>query len=305
MKPNLWSCAAVLALVTSCGPREANEAGRAKAGPVREYAVTGVVQRLDPGKAEAVVRHQKVPGYMSAMTMPFRVRDTNELAEVQPGDELVFRLNVAEDESWIDRIKKTGARQTVVSGIAGPDRATTNSTGLGARHPLLEFAFTNELDQPVRLGQFAAQGKALAYTFIFTRCPVPDYCPRLTKNFAGVSRKLAATPNAPANWHLLSVTIDPEFDTPAVLRAYARNHGYDSNHWSFVTGPTNVIRQLAEMSGLAYERDVSFGFTHGLRTLIVDRAGRLQQVIPVGGDLSDVIADELIKAATAPTNAVR
>ena len=137
-------------------------------------------------------------------------------------------------------------------------------------------------------------------TFFFTRCPVPEYCPRLSKNFQEVSRKLGSMSGAPTNWHLLSVSFDTEVDTPTVLKAYGQRYQYDPRHWSFLTGPSNQIGALAALSDVKFERD-GFFYNHNFRTLIIDAAGRLQMVFPVGGDISEDIVQEILKAA-AVTN---
>src|SRR5205085_3486589 len=141
---------------------------------------------------------------------------------------------VSSTESWIDRIRKDGARSWSQSHAADKAAPGTTSTASN-RPPLMDYKFTNELGQAVSLSDF--RGQALAITFFFTRCPIPDYCPRLSKNFEEASQKLSALPGAPTNWHFLSVSFDTDFDTPAVLRAYAARYHYDPNHWSFVTGP--------------------------------------------------------------------
>jgi protein SCO1/2 len=158
----------------------------------------------------------------------------------------------------------------------------------------LDYQFTNELGQAVSISQF--RGQALAITFFFTRCPIPDFCPRLSKNFQEASRKLRSMTNAPVNWHFLSVTFDPEFDTPAVLKSYAEGYQYDPKHWSFLTGPTNKIAELARESDVTFERDGVF-FNHNFRTLIIDASGELQMNFPIGGNLSDAIVREIVKAA--------
>jgi protein SCO1 len=168
-------------------------------------------------------------------------------------------------------------------------------------HPLLDFAFTNELGQPVTLNSF--RGQALAITFFFTRCPIPDFCPRLSKNFAEASHQLSQSSNAPTNWHFLSISFDPEFDTPAILKAYGEKYHYDPARWSFITGPKDKLAELARLSNVQVEPDSGL-FKHNFRTMIIDAAGRVQMVFPMGGDLSEAIVSEVIKAATARTNKV-
>jgi len=233
---------------------------------------------------------------MSAMTMPFRVQEAAELGGLRKGDAISFRLTVGTDESWIDRIVKT-ARTNL------PETGSVVQVGRepGAakhRHPLMDFKFTNELGQAVSLSEF--HGQALAITFFFTRCPIPDFCPRLSKNFAEASQKLGATPNAPTNWHFLSVTFDPKFDTPAVLKAYGERYHYDPKRWSFLTGPVDKIAELARESDVNFQPEGGL-INHNFRTLIIGANGKLQTVFPVSGSLSDAITSEMLKAA-APTS---
>src|SRR6185503_19842650 len=128
---------------------------------------------------------------MAAMTMPFRARDTNELGGLKAGDEIAFRLSVTEDESWIDRVTRTG-HSTPAEVKAAP--VTTNTPTEFRLTTIPDFALTNEFGQPLSLHGF--RGRAVAMTFFFTRCPIPEYCPRLTKNFQGAIERLKALPDA-------------------------------------------------------------------------------------------------------------
>jgi protein SCO1/2 len=281
----LFSVLAVLCLVSCRHPEN------------RTFFVRGVLQEIKPDGQVAVIRHEAIPGYMEAMTMPFDVKTTNELANVRPGDEIEFRLVVTSDDSWVDRVKKTGRTTALAVSNTAPVVATNVS--IAARHPLMDYAFTNQLGQPVTLSGF--RGQALAITFFFTRCPIPEYCPRLSKNFEEACAELKAMPNAPTNWHLLSVTIDPEFDTPAALRLYAKRYEHDPRRWSFLTGPKDKIVELARESGIAMQPDQGL-LTHNFRTLIIDLRGMLQMSFPISGDISDGIASELVKAAKTGGN---
>ena len=179
-----------------------------------------------------------------------------------------------------------------------PARRPPRSRRRPAGHPLLDYKFTNELGQAVSLNDF--RGQALAITFFYTRCPLPDFCPRLSKNFQEAQQKLESRPNAPANWHLISVSFDTEFDTPAMLQAYGNSYQYDPKHWSFLTGPADKIGELARQADVTYRYDAGT-FNHDFRTLIIDASGHLQMIFPTSGDLSDQIVEEIIKAA-AVTN---
>ena len=267
------------------------------AGAKQSFSVSGIVRRLSPDDLTVVIAHDEIPNYMPAMTMPFKVRQTNDLAGLNAGDEIKFRLLVNDDESWIDRIQKTGKRYGVAEDSISLSTNTVQITSPNS-HPLMDYQFTNQLGQPVSLNQF--KGQALAITFIFTRCPIPEYCPRLSKNFAEASRKLAAMPDAPTNWHFLSITFDPAYDTPEILHSYAASHQYDPRHWSFLTGDQDKIGELAKASGVMV-RPEGNTFDHSFRTLIINTKGQLQMSFPVSGDLSDSIVGEMLKAV-AVTN---
>jgi protein SCO1 len=261
---------------------------------VQTFLTQGVVKELAADKRAVVIAHEAIANYMEAMTMPFTVKEPGELAGLRPGDRILFRLRVTDAESWVEGIaKKEGTPIEEVKAARAPAGAVPTAK---PRHPLLDFPFTNELGQAVKLSDF--RGQALAITFFFTRCPIPDYCPRLSKNFDEASQKLRAMPDGPTNWHFLSVTIDPEFDTPVVLRTYGERFQYDPKHWSFLTGPKEKIDELASLSDVKAERANGF-LNHNFRTLVIDVAGHLQMVFPTGGNLSDAIAAEILKAATA------
>jgi len=180
---------------------------------VQKFLVKGVVRELKPDGRTLVVRHEEIPNYMAAMTMPFRVKDTNELSMIRAGDEITFRLSVTEEESWMDHVRKTGRQFPIDDPVRGVVSTNAPADSLNLLEALSTYVFTNEFGRAVRFLEF--QGKAVGFTFFFTRCPIPEYCPRLTKNFVSATEKLKAMPNAPTNWHFLSISFDPEFDTPA------------------------------------------------------------------------------------------
>jgi protein SCO1 len=266
----------------------------------RTFDARGFVRELRADGQSVVIRHEAVSNYMDAMTMPFRVKQPGELKELRAGDEITFRLHVNAAESWIDRIKRAGNTGPHAVGAAG-ERPLHEPEAVPPTRPLRDYRFTNELGRVVSLGEF--RGQALAITFFFTRCPIPDYCPRLSRNFEEASQKLGSLPGAPTNWHFLSVSFDPAYDTPAVLEAYGKTHHYDPARWSFLTGPADQVNELAGLSGVAVEPDGSL-FTHNFRTLVIDAAGRLQTTFPFGGNLSDALVGEMLKAAAANTSFV-
>ncbi len=269
--------------------------GGTTASGTRAYEGRGTILEIKPDGVTAVIRHAAVTNYMPAMTMPFQVKADGGLSQFKVGDEVTFRLVVTGEQSWIDRLTRTGHLE-LQPDVARPPVAAGQGKPPPDPRALLDYKFTNELGAPVCFNDY--RGQVIVYTFLFTRCPAPNFCPRLSRNFEEASQKLAAMPNAPANWHLISVSFDPDFDTPSVLREYARHYHYDPKRWTFLTGPKEMIGELARLSGVEYRPEEGL-FNHNFRTLIVDAAGRLQAEYPIGGDLSDAIVTDIIKAAAA------
>ena len=283
-----------LGLSSGCRRSDSSVSEKAKTN-VQFFAVTGVVKEVNSQGRTVVVSHDEVPGYMPAMTMSFGVRETNELAGIGVSNHIKFRLNVVSDTSWIDQI--TPFPQTPSESTAG-NISSPQASSLSAANPADVFTFTNEFGQPVKMSDFG--GQALALNFIFTRCPLPNACPRSSQNFAEASERLLSTPGTPTNWHFLSVSIDSEFDTPAVLRAYGKRYNYNSNRWSFLTGPEDRIANLTRMFGFDFKPD-SGVFSHGFRTVIMTPSNRVQQIYPISGNLTDPIVQDMLKAlGTAP-----
>ena len=289
--PASWILPGILAvLVLSCRTPKSEKSAARSAEP-RVFAVKGVVREIKPDGRTLVIQHDEITNYMAAMTMPFRLRGTNESAGVKLGAEITFRLVVTDDESWIDGVTLTG--RTSAAEPVAPAAASTNAPAGFFLSDIPDFALTNEFGQPLSLRGF--KGKAVAMTFFFTRCPLPEYCPRLTKNFHGAIEKLKAAPGGPANFHFLSISFDP-IDTPVLLRSYARQYRYDSNYWSFVTGNSEQIRELARGFGVSAAPEGGT-LNHSFSTAIFDTTGKLQNMWPIGGDMTDQIVGEITRAA--------
>jgi protein SCO1/2 len=157
-----------------------------------------------------------------------------------------------------------------------------------------EHHFTNELGEAFSTAQY--KGQALALTFFFTRCPYPTFCPLMSRNFSGVQSKLRAMSNAPTNWHLISISFDPEFDKPATLKDYAKRFDYNPERWSFATGSLGEITTIAEQVGEAFWHEGP-SITHNLRTVVIDANGHVQAIIPENKWTSDELVAEIVKAA--------
>jgi protein SCO1 len=273
----------------------------AAATNVQVYQVAGVVQELKPDGTNVVIAHQEITNYMPAMTMQFRVRDTNELRGLSPGDNINFRMFVTDEEGWIANITRTG-KQTPPAAAPPTEAAAAAVETADVGDVLPDLTLTNEFGKAITLSEF--RGQALAFTFIFTRCPYPEFCPRMTTQFHTIAQQLAAQPNGPTNWHLLSISFDPEHDTPEVLKGYAERYHYDPAHWSFATGSPKVINLITRICGLMYQADAGT-IAHNLRTVVADANGRITTLLPGNTWTADALAEALTKAAAVPIEPAR
>lgn len=254
-----------------------------------------MVKTVLPRQRQLEVKHEEVPGFMPAMTMPFDVKDTNELAGLQPGQAVVFRLTVGDTEAWIDQIEKLGSPSTNSAAGVATTRIARDVELLAPGDPLPEYHLTNQFGRRISTADF--QGQALAITFLFTRCPYPTYCPKMAAEFRAAQGALLASPSSPTNWHLLAISFDPEYDRPEVLKGYAEAHRYDPRHWSFATGALIDLTAIGEQFGLAFWRDPGGSLNHNLRTAIIDAGGRVQTVIEGNTWTGEELAAELDRAA--------
>jgi protein SCO1/2 len=287
-------------LVAGCGRSPAPSARAAgtdtEAASPQTFTVKGVVLEVNLRESTVRIKHEEVPGYMPAMTMPFEVKDTNELGGIEPGDPVTFRLNVTDTEGWIDQIRRVGPKTNVLS-TTGRFRFVRDVEPLSVGDRLPEYHFTNQLGQDFSTARF--NGQALAIEFLFTRCPYPTFCPLLANHFEQAQQKLLAMTNGPSNWQLLTISFDPEFDAPAVLKACADSHHYDPAHWTFATGDPVEITAIGEQFDLAFWHDETGGISHNLRTVVLDGAGRVRKVFQGNQWTPDQLVAEMVQAAAA------
>ena len=293
----LTVCTTLLVLAVGCqhAPAPASTAAPALGSSPRTFEVQGVVRELKPGGKTVVIRHDDIPGYMSSMTMPFEVREPSQVTGLKPGDRVAFRLNVTETDGWIDKLRllEAGAvsqPKPVVESV----RRVRIVDELKEGDTMPDYPFIDERGRPLKLSQF--RGQALGFTFFYTRCPYPTFCPRMSRQFAEASRQLAGDTRGPSNWHLLSLSFDPEHDVPATLRDYAATYHYDPARWNFLTSEVIEIDAITEQFGMFFARDGD-GFSHNVRTVVVNAAGRIQRIF-VGNEwkVEDFVA-EMVKAA--------
>jgi protein SCO1/2 len=262
------------------------------------YQVKGVVREVIAEKKKVKITHEEIPNYMEAMTMLFDVKNAGELNGLQPGDSVSFRMLVTDDDGWIDQVKRLDSPRTPLPSEPPPFRRVRDVEPLAVGDKLPDYTFTNALGRVVRLSEF--QGRALGFTFIFTRCPFPTFCPRLSSSFAEAAEKLTAMPGGPTNWHLLSITIDPDYDTPERLKAYAARYKADPAHWDHVTGTLIDITAIGEQFGLQFWRsNPNEPVNHNVRTVVVDATGRIQWITPDNEWKPEVLVEQMVRAARA------
>ncbi len=234
----------------------------------KRYDLTGKVVAVDMKGRTVTVSHDAIKDYMEAMTMPFRLREKDEfyLDKMNAGDTVQATLVVAGSRSWLENL--------VISQESAVDLPpTAKVTEPKAGDAIPDFTLINQDHKKISLRQY--NGKALLLTFIYTRCPLPDYCPLMTNNFSEINKGLAAEPQLQKQVHLLSVTVDPEYDKPEVMRNYGlRNNGNQSfTNWEFATGSAEEIKKIATHFGLYYFAENN-QIIHNLQTALIAPDGK-------------------------------
>ena len=290
MKVKMFWPALLLAIAAGCGQKAAPPA---TAPTVTAYDVRGIIQQISPDWHKATIKHEQIPGYMGAMTMDFTVRNTNELAGLAPNDEVTFRLAVTKDDDWIEGLRFVAHHITEVTNDTFVFHVPAPELKPGDMLP--DYEFTGEDGKPFRFSDF--HGRAVAFTFFFTSCPLPEFCPRMNKNFAEARELIVKQTNAPANWELLSISFDPDFDKPEVLAAFGNFYrANDTNRWRFAAASTNTLAGLAPKLDLHFWRE-SGSISHNLRTVVLDANGKISCQFDGNDWTPEELAGAIIKAA--------
>jgi protein SCO1 len=237
------------------------------AAAAKRYHLVGKIVSIDHDQASIMVDGQEIVGFMAAMTMPYSVRDTKLLAPLVPGDEITADVVVDESGAYLENIVVT--KKSDGKGPTG----TSNPPKAGDKVP--DFALINQDGKKIHLREY--QGDVLLVTFIYTRCPFPDFCPLVSRNFSQIYASLRNDPSLGPRIRLLSVSFDPAYDTPAVLRKYAETFrqttgGNPYGRWQFATVPQNDLVKVANFFGLYY--GVQDGqLAHSLSTTVISPDG--------------------------------
>ncbi len=244
------------------------------------FNVKGIVRKISENENKVHIEHEEIPNYMGAMTMPFLVRDKNVFEIIRKGDEIKFELNVTDKESWIEQIDVVLRPKREQLSIKNEP---TNSLTLEEIEPLRvgdelpNYSLIDQENKVIQLTSF--RGRILVFTFMYTRCPIPDFCPRMSQHFREVYDALKDI-NINKDWHLLSISFDPDFDTPKILKNYSKAFSSDLKKWSFVTANSSVIDEMTSRFGIIVRRPKASitDWDHNLRTVIVDPNGVIQTI---------------------------
>ncbi len=219
--------------------------------------------------------------------MPFDLRGSARVAKLTPGDRVKFRLSVKGGHSWVDRVEVVSAAP-VDAGLQNTPAAPV-LVPVGTAMP--DFELTDQDGKPVSLS--ALKGKVVAVTFIYSRCPLPDYCPRMIENFKTVRARFADRMDR--DLVFLTISFDPRYDTPEVLTKYAASQRAVWPGWRFLTGDPAKIERVCNAFGIQYWAEEGL-ITHSLQTAIIDREGRLAATVE-GKDFTPVQLGDLVGSA--------
>ena len=269
MRSHIVSVGILAAGLAACG-RPASD---------RTYKLQGQVLAIESARKQLTIKHEEIKGLMPAMTMPYDVRDARLLVGLAPGDLINATLIIGSNEAHLSAINKVGQAP-----LEQPSTETTATTGASSGFELLKpgepLPDTPFVDQSGRRRSFASfKGSPLVLTFIYTRCPMPTFCPLMDRHFVALQDRLKQDA-ALARVHLVTVSFDPAYDTPPVLRKHARELKADLGRWTLLTGERDDVDRFAMRFGVSIARAMNDprDISHTLRTAIVDSDGRLAKV---------------------------
>ena len=272
----------------------------AKTSVAKRYPFTGRVVSVDTQAQSAIIDGDAIPGFMEAMAMPYKVKPDATLNHLHVGDSISAEVVVVQPDSrnedaapdyWLENVRTT----THIDPVPAAGANSLHMPSPGEEVP--DFSFINQAGKRISLQQF--RGNVLFLTFIYSRCPFPDFCPRMSSNFAEIYKQIGTNP-ALAGAHLLSISFDPERDTPKVLRDYGFSvaHTHDPalfNHWEFAAASPAELPKVADFFALTVKPENGL-ITHNLSTAVIGPDGKIVK----GYHGSDWQPSDLIKDAAAP-----
>lgn len=284
---------------TACQQNSSNTATNSEGA--KRYPIKGKVVSVDKEAKTAKIDHEAIEGFMDAMTMDFPIHADWVWDDLVPGAEIKGELVVdkaAKDPYWIENIG------IVAAAIPGQQAPPINEKFAQVGNPIPDFELTNQEGKQIAMKDF--RGKALAMTFIYAQCPLPDFCIRMSTNFSDLANQLRSDPGAGDKVALLSISFDPARDTPAKLKQYGLGYmGKDAKDlgvWQLAVGKDAEVRKIADFFGLRYEVDPNdkTQFVHSLRTAVIGPDGIVRKILPGNEWTPKDLLREL--EATSPSN---
>lgn len=272
----------------------------ATAGSTKQYPVRGTVVRVDSPDGHITLQHEAIPGLMEAMTMQYPVTDRSALSELHPGDKIVATILADPSSQGPVNLRLS---EIVVIAQAKPDYAQAVQYHVPAPgDEVPDFTLLNQSDRKIGLKQY--RGKVLLMTFIYTRCPLADYCPRMSRNFAQIDQQLAADPKLYKDTHLLSVSFDPTYDTPKVLKSYggAYTGKYSKetfDHWEFAAPNEKELPKMEQYFDVGVTPGEKGTLQHSLATVVIGKDGRVIAFYPTNDWSVDAVLQQMKQAAAA------
>lgn len=296
----LFACAVAALMLSGCrASRSAAGSGEQSpglTGKIQTYQLKGIVVSSDPRTGEVSVDSEAIPGFMPAMIMPYKLAQPGIASELHPGDHITARLQVSDTASLLDQIVVTAQARpdylpSVIYNVPKPGQAVPN------------FRFLNQSGRIIDIDNF--RGKVLLVTFIYTRCPLPNYCVRMSRNFAQIDRALAADPKLYDRTHLLSISFDPAYDTPKVLRSYggAYTGKYTKEtftHWDFAAPPESELQAVTKFFDVGVTPGPHQTLTHSLSTVVIAPDGKIVSWYPSNDWKPSAVLEVVKRTLEAP-----
>jgi protein SCO1 len=265
----LFCLCAVVAFSAACN--RSSQGGASDHSSAKRYALKGKIISIDKQAGTANIDNEPISGFMDSMVMPYTIKPAAVLDQLQPGDSVAADVVVEPDKYWLENVKVTAHSPTPAS----TPSATMHIPSPGDEVP--DFQLTNQNGKRISLHQY--RGQTLLITLIYTRCPFPDFCPRVSHEFAAIERQLLAEPARYGQTHLISISFDPVHDTPKVLRTYGLSCAEKKDpalftHWEFAAIPQTELQEFSDYFALTYKEEGGL-ITHSLSSAVISPDGKI------------------------------
>jgi protein SCO1/2 len=266
----------------------------------KQYPIRATVVAIDAQDGQVTLQHEAIPGLMEAMTMSYPVTDRSALSELHPGDKIMATMLADPSPQGPVNLRVS---EVVIIAQAKPDYIQAVQYHVPTQgDEVPNFTLLNQSDKKIDLKQY--RGKVLLMTFIYTRCPLADYCPRMSHNFAQIDQQLATDPKVYKDTHLLSVSFDPTYDTPKVLKSYGgaytgRYSKETFNHWEFAAPSEKELPKMEQFFDVGVTPGEKGTLQHSLATVVIGKDGKVIAFYPTNDWSVTTVLDQVKQAAAA------